>query len=270
MRTAEALTLAIVVFLVGLVLMRRRSEGLSSSSSAEEFAADPGASWIPGELRPAPELVMPQWAAWHALDLPSPDMEPVIEDTAPDQLSGPIAAAAASAREFVTETVPRTLGLAAPDPAPDVAALNERAFLDMIAWAEGTSGPNGYRTMFGGGLMDSLADHPRKVFPFTDKAGRQLKTTAAGRYQFLSRTWDALARRLQLPDFGPASQDAAALELIRERGALSDVRAGRVQAAVAKVAPIWASLPGAGYAQPERQLTALVARFERSGGTLEA
>ena len=92
-------------------------------------------------------------------------------------------------------------------------AQNLRAFLDMIAFAEGTAGENGYYVMFGGGLMTSLADHPRRLFTFTNLAGQQLRTTAAGRYQFLARTWDTLKARLGLPDFGPASQDAAAIEL---------------------------------------------------------
>lgn len=148
------------------------------------------------------------------------------------------------------------------------ADANESAFLDMIAYSEGTSGPNGYRTLFGGGLFDSYADHPRQVFSFTNKAGQSLTTTAAGRYQFLARTWDALKAKLGLQDFSPASQDEAALELIRERGALNDVRAGRFSTAVSKCAPIWASLPGAGYAQPERKISQLVAAYENAGGTI--
>lgn len=146
----------------------------------------------------------------------------------------------------------------------DTAARNVRAFLDMIAFAEGTAGPDGYRTMFGGQLFESYADHPRIRVPF-----RLTYSTAAGRYQFLARTWDTLKRRLNLPDFGPESQDAAAIELIRERGALADVQAGRVAVAVDKVRKIWASLPGAGYSQPERSLNQLTAAYSRAGGTLE-
>lgn len=151
-----------------------------------------------------------------------------------------------------------------------VSTMNEKAFLDMIAYAEGTSGPDGYRTMFGHTLFESFADHPRKVFNFTNKRGEKLKTSAAGRYQFLARTWDGLQRRLSLPDFGPESQDTAALELVRERGALADVQAGRVTVAIAKCSKVWASLPGAGYAQPERKLTTLIAQFQGAGGNLEA
>lgn len=144
------------------------------------------------------------------------------------------------------------------------AAQNVRAFLDMIAYAEGTANPNGYRMLFGGRLFDSYADHPRIYIPF-----RNTTTSAAGRYQILARTWDTLKARLGLRDFSPASQDAAAVELIRERGALNDVRAGRVAVAVSKVARIWASLPGAGYDQPERKLSALVSAYADAGGTLE-
>jgi len=149
------------------------------------------------------------------------------------------------------------------------ADANRRAFLDMIAWAEGTAGHNGYRTMFGGGLFDSFADHPRRVFSFTNSRGDQLTTTAAGRYQFLARTWDSLSSKLGLSDFGPDNQDAAALELVRQRGALGDVDAGRLDAAIRKCAPIWASLPGAGYAQPERKIAQLESAFINAGGTIE-
>ncbi len=150
------------------------------------------------------------------------------------------------------------------------ADANTAAFLDMLAYAEGTSGPDGYYTMFGGSLCANLDDHPRQYFSFTNKIGQQLKTSAAGRYQFLARTWDALAASLNLPDFGPASQDAAALELIRQRRALADVQAGRIVQACAKCAPIWASLPGAGYNQPERKISQLLTAYRSGGGQLDA
>lgn len=194
--------------------------------------------------------------------------QPAGDDTMPDQLPGALAATWNEATDHVAEAITDILPMPTTD--EQTASRNTRAFLDMIAYAEGTGGPNGYRTLFGGTLFDSYADHPRQSFQFTDKAGRNLRTTAAGRYQFLARTWDDLAKRLGLADFGPANQDAAALELIRQRGALRDVQAGRVAAAVAKCAPIWASLPGAGYAQPERKLSTLLASYQRAGGQLEA
>ena len=151
-------------------------------------------------------------------------------------------------------------------------STNTRAFLDMIAYAEGTTGPDGYRAIFGypapGRMIDSYADHPRKLFTFTNSKGAVLKTSAAGRYQFLTSTWDDLRAKLNLPDFGPASQDAAAIELIRQRGALNDVQAGRIAAAISKCKSTWASLPGAGYNQPERNLATLLTAYTSAGGAI--
>ncbi len=190
------------------------------------------------------------------------------EDTMPDQLPGTIAATWNEATDMVANSVWDVITM--PTPETGAAQRNERAFLDMIAYAEGTAGPNGYRTLFGGTTFASFDDHPRQSFQFTNKAGKTLRTTAAGRYQFLSRTWDELAKKLSLADFGPDNQDAAALELIRQRGALRDVQAGRIQTAISKVSTIWASLPGAGYDQPERKLSNLLASYAQAGGQLEA
>ena len=57
---------------------------------------------------------------------------------------------------------------------------NTAAFLKMLRRSEGTAGPNGYRTLFGGALFDGWADHPRVTKQFKDKAGRVLWTSAAG------------------------------------------------------------------------------------------
>lgn len=148
------------------------------------------------------------------------------------------------------------------------AARNRQAFLDMIAYSEGTAnaGANGYRMMFGGALCNNLDDHPRQIFSFTNRRGETLKTSAAGRYQFLSRTWDELANKLGLPDFSESSQDSACLELIRRCGALPYVDKGDIQTSINRCAKTWASLPGAGYAQPERKLSSLLAAYNASGG----
>lgn len=160
----------------------------------------------------------------------------------------------------------------------DQAANNTGAFLAMIRKAEGTAGPNGYRTLFGGQLFNDFSDHPRQAKKFRTKDGRELYTSAAGAYQFLAispipgggstkvNTWDRISARLGLPDFGPESQDAAAIELIREAGALGDVRAGRFDQAVGKVRGIWASMPGAGYSQPERGIETLRLAYLSAGG----
>jgi len=75
-----------------------------------------------------------------------------------------------------------------------------RPVLDAIAMAEGTT-EHGYNTMFGGGRIDDLSDHPRKKLPFTQTDGKRNYSSAAGKYQFLEGTWDDAANQLGLSDF---------------------------------------------------------------------
>jgi len=151
---------------------------------------------------------------------------------------------------------------------------NRAAFLDMIAHSELGTGllacsDNGYNVIVGSTparplLFKSYADHPRQLVDL----GRGLKSTAAGRYQLLARYFDAYKRTLGLTDFSPASQDQIALRQIAERRALEDIDQGRFDVAVAKVANIWASLPGAGYGQHENDLVALRTAYVAAGGAL--
>jgi muramidase (phage lysozyme) len=157
---------------------------------------------------------------------------------------------------------------------------NLRAFLDMIAFSEGTIsiGDHGYNCLVGSTvskpvLFGSYVDHPRiKVWLRKDDpstpADESLVSTAAGRYQILARIFDAYKKQLALPDFSPASQDAIAVQLIRERDALADVSAGRFETAVNKVKNIWASLPAAGYQQHENSLANLRDAYVKAGGLL--
>lgn len=151
----------------------------------------------------------------------------------------------------------------------DLSNKNVQAFLRTIRFAEGTNGPNGYRTMYTGKLFTDLSKHPN-INNCATSNGKQLCSTAAGAYQFLFRTWEDLRKKLNLKDFSPESQDLAALQLIYERGALPLVKEGKFAEAVAKVRNIWASLPGAGYGQPEKQLADLANIYQKNGGTFTA
>ena len=128
---------------------------------------------------------------------------------------------------------------------------NVRKFLDLLAYTEGTQG-NGYHTAFGGGRLASLADHPRYLKSFRQTDGKVNKTSAAGRYQFLKGTWDGLARRYGLTDFGPRNQDLGAVALLAQNGALPYVLKGDWNNAVAKSGRTWASLPTSPHPQPTR------------------
>lgn len=139
---------------------------------------------------------------------------------------------------------------------------NMKAFLMMIRKAEGTSGPNGYRTIFGGQLFNSYAQHPNVKVPFGNTY-----STAAGAYQFLYSTWTNLANRLGLTNFSPANQDRAAIQTFKDKGAYDDIIAGRFNSAIDKVKKVWASLPGAGYGQREKSLATVRKYYTDAGGT---
>ncbi|MDR5739491.1 glycoside hydrolase family 104 protein [Caballeronia sp. LZ016] len=142
---------------------------------------------------------------------------------------------------------------------------NVQAFLAMIRRGEGTTGANGYRTLFGGGLFNDYSRHPN--IAVTRGA---LTSTAAGAYQILYRTWIEVAASYGLTDFSPASQDVAAVALIKRRGALADVLAGRWTAAIGKCAKEWASLPGSPYGQPTISMDTALAVIAANGGGVAA
>lgn len=154
--------------------------------------------------------------------------------------------------------------------------INQKAFLDMIAWSE--IGPallklsdNGYNVLVGSTpaapiLFDSYADHPDRLITLPDG----IESTAAGRYQLLYRWWVPYKQMLGLSDFSPASQDAVAIQQIRERGALPLIEEGALDEAIARCSNIWASLPGNSYGQHENAVTALRQAYVAAGGTLSA
>jgi muramidase (phage lysozyme) len=141
---------------------------------------------------------------------------------------------------------------------------NVKSFLAVIRAGEGTSDSGGYSRHYGGTSFDSFADHPRIAIT----AGRWT-STAAGAYQFLSRTWDECATALGLADFSPKNQDLAALFLIDRRKALEDVLAGRIEQAIAKCNREWASLPGSPYGQPVKTMEQALATYVAHGGSLD-
>jgi lysozyme len=154
---------------------------------------------------------------------------------------------------------------------------NLPAFQTMISVSEGTArAADPYAVCYGyRHTVQDYSQHPAvsgewKGEPLDNLGAAYVGkvSTAAGRYQIIKPTWLAAARALGLTDFSPASQDAACAWLIKNRGAVDDIEAGRIEDAIAKCRPEWASLPGAGYGQPERKTGELLAAYERAGGTL--
>ncbi|WP_431257214.1 glycoside hydrolase family 24 protein [Roseateles chitinivorans] len=163
----------------------------------------------------------------------------------------------------------------------DTAARNTAAFLTMLQYAEGTAGQfDPYRVCYGySHTIQDLSNHPAvtgewRGQPLSDSMcelagfGPGCVSSAAGAYQLIKGTWLSVQRALSLPDFSGPSQDAAAVELIRRRGALEDVKAGRFTTAVGKCRNEWASLPGNYAQQGQRSIETLAGWYGEAGGTI--
>jgi muramidase (phage lysozyme) len=148
---------------------------------------------------------------------------------------------------------------------------NQKAFLDMIAWAEGTSAigsDDGYDVIVTSTpehpiLFTDYSTHPRREMDVKDAQGNLIcRSDAAGRYQLMGRYFEPYKSQLGLADFSPASQDAIAIQQIKECHALDDIEASRIDDAIRKCAHIWASFPGANYkGQHGRDMGRMLATF---------
>lgn len=134
-----------------------------------------------------------------------------------------------------------------------------KALLDTISYAEGTSGPEGYRTMFTGKKFDTSQGwrHPDII----NRSGGY-SSSAAGRYQMLTPTYQMAAKATGTSGFSPAEQDLQAVFLIDNRRALEPLLRGEnINTVINQLAPEWASLPTSegksAYDQPVRGISEL-------------
>ena len=160
-----------------------------------------------------------------------------------------------------------------PKPTGNVEQDNLQAFLWMIRYAEGTAYTNGYQAQWPSREFDiddpkkrsyQFKDHPREV-----RTANGIPSSAAGAYQFIQDTWDECKKFCNLPDFGPASQDKAAIFLLARNNSVEDIKRGDFAQALYKNRKTWASLPGANYpGQGMRSYTQLVQVYKSAGGKL--
>lgn len=150
-----------------------------------------------------------------------------------------------------------------------------RALLDTIAGSESP----GYDTMYGGGKFADFTDHPRQPVPITSGPNAGKNSTAAGRYQFLARTWDEVKGEAGLKDFSPESQDIGAWHLADKTYKAKTGRDLAVDLESAKGNPnavagigrylsgVWTSLPGG--IEPNKATMSFANRFDRANQPTE-
>ncbi len=145
-----------------------------------------------------------------------------------------------------------------------------RAFLDVIAFAEGTQGRMkriadassdlvDYQHIFGGDTFASFDDHPRRII-CAKSNGSWICSSAAGRYQLGEKTWDyymyvrKINRLYGDTCFSPLNQDRVALQIMIDSKALPELleESADFDAIIYRLNKKWASFPNAPYGQPTR------------------
>lgn len=159
-----------------------------------------------------------------------------------------------------------------------LATKEVKAFLYTIAASEGTLDKNGrieYGRVVNGTVLRSPFNQSlvgKKNVVITDfsrhpeilvECSKTLQSSAAGFLQAIRKTWKGAILTMGITDFSPQSQELVAVELIRQRGAMSYILRGDLAGAFkhSKLRLEWASFPGAGYGQREHSLAKLQTIF---------
>ena len=135
-----------------------------------------------------------------------------------------------------------------------------KALLDAIAGSES----GGYNSRYPSKTFSGYDDHPRIDETILSGPNKGLTSNAAGRYQFLSTTWD---RWKPGNAFTPENQDIAAYRLAiaaygyGEQGLLKALRENPLRVAN-KLSGTWTSLPGG--IEPNNATNGFISRYKTS------
>ncbi|CAN5754871.1 hypothetical protein BH11MYX4_BH11MYX4_06080 [soil metagenome] len=147
----------------------------------------------------------------------------------------------------------------APERATNIVGRFQKALHDTIAFAEGTRdfSKDGYNVLFSFQLTSSCARHPNRCLKFGSSC-----STAAGRYQFLTGTWNSIANVRGYATFEPENQERGAAYLIasvRKATIPQDraLTAAEFTNVITKLSFEWASLPPGQYGQPMKSMSQL-------------
>jgi len=157
----------------------------------------------------------------------------------------------------------------------------QQALLKTIRFAEGTAGPQGYSTFFGGSQYGgdltelTVAEVEELVTKFlaegrgkfTDSTGKEDQSAAVGAYQFIDIT--GLAKSVKMSTnrkFDEAFQDELALRLAARNGVSPEIlkKEGLSDNVIKRLSPTWASFPGNDYNQPTKRKGDLKNVFQKN------
>lgn len=160
------------------------------------------------------------------------------------------------------------------NPGQDQVPMDSQTKLTAFANTIGQFESNGdYNALVGGGSFSDMSDHPaspslpapagwRLSSGHTNYYNPTYNSSAAGKYQFIYGTWKRLQGKLGLPDFSPASQDAAVFQLLTELGVPAALDAENVTEALRRASSQWASLPYSQAGQHKQSLQAALDAYQ--------
>ncbi len=148
-----------------------------------------------------------------------------------------------------------------------------RALMRTISAGESnTADP--YRLLYGGERVKDLSVHPDECVTIVNGPNRGDCTTAAGRYQFLTTTWQQEARNYhpqrpawyelwERPSFEPVFQDRVVHDWLNDPEAwgvdiAALLREGEVEAVLQRLSGTWTSL---GYGIEDNSMSALLPKI---------
>lgn len=143
---------------------------------------------------------------------------------------------------------------------------NVQALLAMIRKFESNGA---YDVIYGGTTFSDYSKHPQVRIPFFNPATQKNDySTAAGAYQINFPTWKMILGYAGNGDFSPASQDAAAVWLLKINGALAAIVDGDFDTAVKLASKTWASLPYTDSKQNHVSHEAAQLAYVQAGGVI--
>ena len=160
-----------------------------------------------------------------------------------------------------------------------------KALLNTIRYAEGTAGPNGYNTWFGGRtdmdltsmtINEVVAEQKRRLRTGEATYGKYT-SAAVGAYQMMEPEKAAAAIGLDpaTTKFTPEIQDRIAVDYYMKKQARmsqSEIEAPISKAQIAKISGVWASLPNAvgdsAYDQPVKKYKELENVYNKNMGPM--
>ena len=157
---------------------------------------------------------------------------------------------------------------------------NAKALLNTIRWAEGTLKPDGYNTWFGGRsdmdltkmTIDEVVAEQKRRGAAGETTYGQYTSAAVGAYQMVKpETFAAKAGLSGNSLFSPENQDKMAIAgyMMGQAGMTqAEIDAPISREQIAKIAPVWASLPmmngRSRYGQPVKRYKDLVSVYQKN------